>query len=79
MAESLEIFNQCSRQVNKHRDGTNLCVSICQTYVDPCKDVMEKQNVTNELLDQSTVPESVNDNGAPVVGTSDCISQCRWL
>lgn len=67
MAESLEIFNQYSRRVNRHRDGASVYVTGSQIYVDPCKDVVEKQKVTNELGDQGTVPSKVNDKGALVV------------
>lgn len=58
MAESLEIFNRYSRRVRKRRDGAGSQVSVSRVYVDPRKDVMEKQKVTNDLWDQSTAPNS---------------------
>ena len=61
MAESLEIFIQHSRPVDKRRNGASSSVSVSQIYVDPCKDVMEKQKVTNRLWDQITVPDEAND------------------
>ena len=49
MAESLEIFNQYSRRVNKHCDRASSYISISQIYVDSFMDVIEKQKVTSSL------------------------------
>jgi hypothetical protein len=57
IAESLEFFNPFSRRANKHRGGASICVSVSQVCIDPCKDVMDQQKVTNETWDQNTEPE----------------------
>jgi hypothetical protein len=49
MADSLEIFNQYSRWINKHCDDASFFISISRIYVDSFIDVKEKQKVTNSL------------------------------
>jgi hypothetical protein len=47
IAESLEIFNQYSRWVNKHCEAASVFISKSKIYVQSFMDVMEKQKVTN--------------------------------